>query len=307
MSMTKVEQVASKFTTLPQWSKAINLSWKLTTEGMLRTAEFCCLAQKKYPGEQQLKDLKDQLLFSAGTFSKLVQIGGDKRLYKEPLKSLLPPSYGTAYGIKQQETEVLDAAVSEGIIHPDMPLIDFNKWLCKRSGKTAEEDSDFVKTTLLVPAGDDYRKLAKILEQQGCKWTPPKKGIERDPAVERASAALAKRAKQTVNDSKSEALRKAGTNPDARKRAWPHDDKDVAITKNMTWEAISSVFAKIGLAEVFGHILDEVLALHPLDAATVRVLDPRRQEEVIRESIAEAHKRNNRKVTPEKLARLKFK
>jgi hypothetical protein len=60
-------------------SKTEHKSRKANTYDILRIAELCYLAQKKYPTEQ-VDELKRQLRVDATTFSKLVQIGKLKTL-----------------------------------------------------------------------------------------------------------------------------------------------------------------------------------------------------------------------------------
>lgn len=310
MSESKLDELMAKLKSVSDWSRAINASWKNTTEGMLRTAKLCYKAQNKY-SRDICEQLKRELFFSAPTFSKLVQIGGDARLYEDPIKSLLPPAYPTAYAIHLQKQEVLDAAMGDGILRPGLSLADFNKWLAERSG-TAREEEKFYKTILLVPIDEkfDDGKIETFVKKLGCEWKPPKRGIESEPEVERAHAALVKSAKQALKDHKTETLRKAGNNPEARKKAWPYEDKQVAITDKLNWKEISSVFATVGIAEVFGHILDQILLLHPVADDIVVHMDPRRNEESWRirdESLPDILKKRVKKIPEEVLDTWKLK
>jgi hypothetical protein len=286
--LSSIDAGVSKFTTHGDWSKALNLGWKRTTESMMLTARLCFLATKKH-SEDWIKDLTNELIFSASTFSMMAQIGEQEYLYEEPISSLLPPRFTVVYEAQKRGQKVIEDGLAEGVISPAMTLPMWNRWLIERYGPVATKenpDPNMIKTILLIPNDKKFNhdQLLKLLREQGCKWSPPKTGIESTPDVRRATATLVRLSKQAIKELKVEAFRKAGTNPDARKRAWPYEDKAVEVGGSMGWGAISSVFDEIGHPNLFGHVLDEVLALHSLDDPIVRQLDPRRQGELMQEA-----------------------
>jgi len=57
--------------------------------------------------------LKDDLPFSDSVLKKLLIIGNDKRLQKQKVQKLLPPSYSTIYEITQLEDDELTKAIKK--------------------------------------------------------------------------------------------------------------------------------------------------------------------------------------------------
>jgi hypothetical protein len=82
---------------IQDYAKAINLSWRKTTDSVLEPARLCAEADKNLPHDKNnfFKDLD----FNKATFSKLVKIGSHSRLQTDPVKSLLPPNYTIVYKV----------------------------------------------------------------------------------------------------------------------------------------------------------------------------------------------------------------
>ena len=59
--------------TIQDYAKAINSSWRKTTDSVLETARLCAEADKKLPTDQKNKLVRD-LDFNKATFSKLAKM-----------------------------------------------------------------------------------------------------------------------------------------------------------------------------------------------------------------------------------------
>ena len=93
----------------------------------MAVAKLCADANKQlWPHEK--KELIALLPFASPTFSKLAQIGADKRL-KGPIQKLLPPSYSIIYSVSQLKDNELDSAVKQKIITPTLKRADLDQWL----------------------------------------------------------------------------------------------------------------------------------------------------------------------------------
>jgi hypothetical protein len=107
---------------------------------------------------------KRQLLanppFSAATFSKLAQIGADRRLQSPRFQKLLPPSYSTIYEVKQLGDEEFKIAKEEGIITPRLKRADLQKW---RESKNVQKKSVKPRIVNLPDAFFAAIKLVKEL------------------------------------------------------------------------------------------------------------------------------------------------
>ena len=84
--------------TIQDYAKAINSSWRKTTDSVLETAKLCAEADKKLPLDQKNKLFKD-LDFNKTTFSKLAKIGLQPQLQTDAVRSLLPPNYSVVYEV----------------------------------------------------------------------------------------------------------------------------------------------------------------------------------------------------------------
>ena len=121
---------------IQDYAKAINLSWRKTTDSVLETARLCAEADKNLPHDKS-KFFKE-LEFSKAAFSKLVKIGSHPQLQSEPVKSLLPPNYSIVYEVAKLPDDDLRVALKEGIISPRMTRGDLDAWIGKRSGKLSD-------------------------------------------------------------------------------------------------------------------------------------------------------------------------
>ncbi len=94
------------------YAREIKQHWQKAVDSIFRV---CGLVVK---AKDQLETidwerLKDDLPFSDSVLKKLLIIGNDKRLQKQKVQKLLPPSYSTIYEITQLEDEELKDAVEK--------------------------------------------------------------------------------------------------------------------------------------------------------------------------------------------------
>jgi hypothetical protein len=148
--------------TVQDYAKAINSSWRKTTDSVLETARLCAEADKNLPRDKS-KFFKE-LEFSKAAFSKLVKIGSHPQLQSEPVKSLLPPNYSIVYEVAKLPDDDLRVAVKDGIITPRMTRGDLDDWIGKRSGKIPDSDGPHAKiiATVEVPSDYDPKKQALL-------------------------------------------------------------------------------------------------------------------------------------------------
>jgi hypothetical protein len=117
---------------IQDYAKAINLSWRKTTESVLETARLCAEADKKLPHYKE-KFFKD-LDFSKATFSKLVKIGSVPRLQTDPVKALLPPNYTIVYKVAMLAEPDLQVAIKEASSLRGCYVAILTRGLKKRAG-----------------------------------------------------------------------------------------------------------------------------------------------------------------------------
>ena len=117
-----IEDFVSKITTC----------WYRSTKAIFDTATICKLADEQLSPAQKKKLLK-RLPFGESTFSKLVQIGKDRRILKEIKR--LPPSMSTMYEVTLLSDEQLEQAIEAGVISAEATRDDIKVF--RESGKPA--------------------------------------------------------------------------------------------------------------------------------------------------------------------------
>ena len=92
------------------YANRIRAHWQRATASIMEVARLCAEANNRLSAAQK-KQLVKVLPFSGPTFSKLAQIGDDRRLHSNRLQKLLPPSYSIIYSVGQLEDGELKAAI----------------------------------------------------------------------------------------------------------------------------------------------------------------------------------------------------
>ena len=258
--------------TIQDYAKAINSSWRKTTDSVLETARLCAEADKKLPTDQKNKLVRD-LDFNKATFSKLAKIGSQPRLQTESVKSLLPPNYTIVYEVAKLPESDLQVAIKEGVITPKMSRGDLDAWLERRAGKVPTSESEHAKIIATVEVPSDYdpkkqalleKALEKLRLQFGFSLERP-----RDPeemAYNRMAARvddhIRKEARRFIHTLKTSRIQSAGRISAAeRKSLWPFTDDELAIAPDATWDQVKAALELVGNADEFERLRDEALRL----------------------------------------------
>jgi hypothetical protein len=114
------QEVNSK--TWKEYAALIADSWRASVDGILLTARQCAEASRFTGTERML--LLSELPFKRATFSKLVCIGKDERLYEEAIRCFLPPRYSILYLLTLLDNITLQRAVVQGILHSEVQRSD---------------------------------------------------------------------------------------------------------------------------------------------------------------------------------------
>jgi hypothetical protein len=105
----------------------IHHHWQRRPEGFHDLAIACAEADKAVPKAFR-RTLMKKLPFSASVFRKLAQIGDDQRLQNEHIRKLLPPCHLTIYEVSRLTDQQLQAALSAGILKPDLKRKELLQW-----------------------------------------------------------------------------------------------------------------------------------------------------------------------------------
>ena len=258
--------------TIQDYAKAINSSWRKTTDSVLETARLCAEAEKKLRPEEKNKLFKD-LDFNKATFSKLAKIGSQPRLQTEAVKSLLPPNYTIVYEVAKLPESDLQVAIKEGIISPKMARGDLDAWLERRAGKVPASESEHAKIIATVEVPSDYdpkkqalleKALEKLRVQFGFSLERPRdlEEIAFNRMAARVDDHIRKEARRFIHTLKTSRVQAAGKMSAAeRKTLWPFTDDELAITPDATWDQVKAALELVGNADEFERLRDEALRL----------------------------------------------
>ena len=94
---------------------------------MMAVARLCAEADGHLTTAQK-SELIEALPFGAPTFSKLLRIGTDTRLYTPDVQRLLPAHYTITYAVTLLTDEELKLAIADKVIHPDMTRTELLSW-----------------------------------------------------------------------------------------------------------------------------------------------------------------------------------
>jgi hypothetical protein len=115
-------------TSIRSYAERIQGHWHNATESILEVARLCAEANDRLSAPDK-KQLLEALPFSSPTFSKLAQIGTDRRLQSTRVQKLLPPNYSIIYSVAQLEDADFKTAIKEGIVNPTMKRADLQTWI----------------------------------------------------------------------------------------------------------------------------------------------------------------------------------
>jgi hypothetical protein len=155
-----------KLETVSDFVRVIGENCHKALEALLNIGRACARADKVLSGDEK-RELLGQLNMNAPTFSKWLKIGNDARLWAETLQEQLPPRQTILYSIACLAEADFRAALSQGIIRPDMTRGGLKKWLDSRKPRSQA-----------VPSSETISVEQANLE-------PPK--LEGQPAMESAA------------------------------------------------------------------------------------------------------------------------
>jgi hypothetical protein len=267
--------------TIQDYAKAINSSWRKTTDSVLETAKLCAEADKNLPPDQKNK-LFDHLDFTKATFSKLVKIGSQPRLQTDAVRSLLPPNYTIVYEVAKLRESDLQVAIKEGVITPKMSRGDLDAWLAEREGRGTEGavKKERIIATLRVPSDYDDQKegrleeaLEKLRQEFGIAVERP-----RDPEAEAYNRMvreideyIRKGARQYIRKLKATKLAgKRHLTPAKRKKLWNFGDDETEIRPDATWEQVQYALDMVASPDQFERLRDEAFRLHGVSEKAVK-------------------------------------
>ena len=115
-------------TSIRSYAERIQGHWRKATASIMEVARLCAEANDRLSPSDK-KQLLEAIPFSPPTFSKLAQIGTDRRLQSMRVQKLLPPNYSIMYSVAQLEDADFKTAIKEGIVNPTLKRADLQKWL----------------------------------------------------------------------------------------------------------------------------------------------------------------------------------
>ena len=178
----KSAQIKPDNDTASAFASRINQHWTKAATSILETAVACAQASTKLSAIEKER-LWELLPFSKSTFSKLATIGADERLAKESIRSLLPPSFSTIYELRRLNDDQFTAALSQGVLKPDLTRSELQKWRQHSTNRKPESEKpkvddrevcDLYCLIALAPlAGEEHtavmNKLADMADGHGMK------------------------------------------------------------------------------------------------------------------------------------------
>jgi hypothetical protein len=253
-------------TSVKSYADRIRAHWHRATASIMEVAHLCAEANNRLSAPNK-KELVKVLPFSGPTFSKLAQIGGDRRLQSIRVRKLLPPSYSIIYSVGQLEDDELKAAVKDGIITPTLKRSDLDDWMEKKKYREKRIKPpqlnlpDVLYAAIHLtdePSPEQIERLDKMLDQIRIEFNaeiirPRDRYAEAMGRwLRRVQQYLRRLARRIVLDSKKKALaqfrrrsRRRMTTQD-RSRAWGFAWDETSIDDDADDERIRFVLDTIG-------------------------------------------------------------
>lgn len=124
-------------------------SWRRCLLVTMEVAHLCAEANARLTATQK-SELIAHLPFRRATFSKLVQIGTDKRLDTPEILRLLPPHYTTMYAVALLKDDELKQAVADKVLHPDLKRDELQRWRKSHRGLKSSDSAIASSQTALT-------------------------------------------------------------------------------------------------------------------------------------------------------------
>jgi hypothetical protein len=125
-------------TPVDAYAVSISDAWHRTVDAVMTAAQRCAQADARLT-PQQKKELIDKLPFGEETFSKLVGIGNDLRLWQPEIQPLLPPHYTILHLITTLSPEEFEEAVQAKVINAEQTRSGIEKWRAKHRKEVQEQ------------------------------------------------------------------------------------------------------------------------------------------------------------------------
>ena len=250
---------------ISDYAKQINTCWRKTTESVLETGSLCAEA-KNSVGENN-KALIKKLDFSAATFSKLVTIGERRELYSSEMKARLPSNYTIVYELAKLSEDDLKRAVNEGVVKPAMTRATLQDW--RGVGSKVSDEHEVVFGTLLIPVDYDMgmkkqleAELDKLKAKFAFEFERPRDPLleERIRLEKKFDQLLRSRARAHIRDLRARQLgpRSSKLSREERSKRWPYGDDEIKIADDASAEDVRVILSKVGSADHYKRIFDEV-------------------------------------------------
>ena len=125
-------------TSVDAYAVKISAAWHRTVDAVMSTARRCAQADARL-APQEKKELLGKLPFGEETFSKLVGIGNDLRLWQPEIQRRLPPYYTTMYVITTFDEDEFRLAVDHQVIHAEVTRNELEQWRNEHRQEAQEE------------------------------------------------------------------------------------------------------------------------------------------------------------------------
>lgn len=243
-----------------QYAERISDLWYRSTAAILEAAASCKQADDALTLLEK-KRLIEHLPFSSSTFSKLVAIGGDRRITSPHVQRLLPSSFSSMYEVTLLSNDQLQRAVREKRLNPQSKRADISSWRDekKSSSKRALYGSIYLSRDLSSGEFSELRDSLKALEARFSLAISV-----REASHQRRLNAWQRRFDLAVVRKCRKVLRRfkeSHSRPDALKSYGP---EEITITAGSTKEDILFVFESIGLdGSAYGEIEMSEMSTNP--------------------------------------------
>lgn len=264
-------------TSVKSYADRIRTHWHRAAASIMEVAHLCAEANNRLSAPNK-KELVKVLPFSGPTFSKLAQIGNDRRLQSNRVQKLLPPSYSIIYSVGQLDDNELEAAIKEGIVTPTLRRSDLDDWLKTKKFRVRAVQPpklnlpDVFYAAIRVtdePSLEQIERLDEKLDQIRVEFNaeiirPRDRHAEAMGRwLGRFQRHLRKLARRIVLDSKKKATarfrrrsRRRMTKQD-RSRAWGFASDETSIDHDADDERIRFVLDTIGRGDEFDKIYEQ--------------------------------------------------
>jgi hypothetical protein len=264
------------------YADRISIHWQKLTESIMDVARLCAEANDALTADEK-KELIQLLPFEQPTFSKLSQIGKDKRLHAPKVQKLLPPNFSFMYEVTQLDDEDLKVAIKQEVITPTAKRSDVEEFRRTRDPDVGEEAPDAEPPRPELPDGfyaairltdltgemtvERVGRIESLLDQIRTEFNaeiirPRDRNAEAMArAYRQGLAEMQKGARRIVRRVKKGKLSKfKKQSKSQKKRLWAFTDDETDIGPDSTEEQIRGVLEMIGVGDEFEKLRDDAYA-----------------------------------------------